>query len=472
MSVEMIGIWRQSRNCGSGSLSDRQRAMEMISIGLGRFMLCALLIFSTWLYLVQVAAAVEDSRTGNAIALFSQGRSAVDPQNREGSRQEAIRDFLGQAVVQAAARILTPSDLETRYSSLSETIFNHPERFVLSYQISSEGIEEGNVYRIAGQVSIDVDLLKNDLLRRGPDTPESPSTVTIGVPVEPPVAEPADKGQAGGYPEKNSAGWKKVFKRVLWAVAEEWGEKWHLPRSSGDPEATFSAFVSQEVEDFGWSLVFPPSDFAQPYDDGSLNQQEVLAAARARGATYAVLGTLVFGEGPDGGERLTADLAVFHVALAKEVGNLKQELSVDAETAEEKAMELAALTVPQVDRMLGQVDSGAEDRRGGESGDEALKDLPRGEGLILRVRSRQPQADWEEIEGVIRRKAGSIQILGLRFGKDGGIVQLQGVDKGALLSLNGLDLQGNATLRVEAPSPDGNILNLTIVQSEMHGTNQ
>lgn len=472
MSVEMRGACRLSRSLGSVPSRDRQRVTEMIFMRLWRFVLCALLISSTVLCVVQAVFAAEDSRTGNPIALFSQGRSAVDPQNREGSRQEALRDFLGQAVVQAAARILTPSDLETRYSSLSETVFSHPERYVLSYKISSEGVEEGNVYRVAGQVSIDMDLLKSDLPRRGPDTAESPSTVASGVPAGSPAAEPAGKREAGDYPDKASTGSKRVLKRVFWAVAEMWGEGWHVPRSSADPEATFSAFVSQEVEDFGWSLVFPPPDFGQPYDDGSLAPQEVLAAASAQGATYAVMGTLVFGEGPDGGERLSTDLAVFNVALTKKVGSFKQELSVDVDTAEERAMELAARTVPQIDRIFGQVRSGTEDRRNGESTEEALTDLPKGEGLILRVRSRQPQADWEEIEGIIRRKVGSVQILGLRFGKDGGIVQLQGIDKGALLSLNGLDLQGKATLRVEDPSPEANTLTLTIVQSAMDRTNQ
>lgn len=444
----------------------------MIAVTLGSYLSCILVVVLVLLCAVQAAFAVDDSRTENSIALFSQGRSAVDPQNREGSRQEALRDFLVQALTQATARIMTPSDLETRYSSLSETVFNHPERYVVSYKISSEGVEEGNVYRIAGQVSIDVDLLKHDLPGRAAPSSESPSAVSAGGSVSSPVAEPADKGDGRDSPRKESAGSKRGVKRVFWAVAEQWGEGWHVPRSGVDPEATFSAFVSQEVQDFGWSLIFPPPDFTQPYDDGSLAPQAVLAAARAQGATHAVLGRLGFEEDPEGADRLSADLAVYNVSLGKEVGAFQQQLSVDVNTAEERAMELAALTVPQLDRMLGQIDSGVETQRSGESRDEALTDLPKGEGLILRVRSRQPQADWEEIEGIIRRKAGSIQILGLRFGRDGGIVQLQGVDKGALLSLNGSALQGNAALRIEDPSPDGNTLNLTIVQSEMHQTNQ
>lgn len=444
-----------------------------MSMTLERSFFCTLAVFLVWLCCVaQSAFAVEDSRTENAIALFSQGRSAVDRQDREGTRQEALHDFLVQAVIQAAARVLTPSDLETRYSSLSETVFSRPERYVLSYKISSEGAEEGNVYRIAGQVSIDMDLLKEDLPRRAQGTSDRPSTVSNGISVAPPPAEPADKGDGPDYPHKESPGSKRGSKKVLWAVAEQWGEGWHVPRSGVDPEATFSAFVSQEVQDFGWSLVFLSPDSVQPDEGGSLDPQAVLAAAKARGATHAILGRLGFGEGPGGTEHLSADLAVFNVAPAREMGTFQQKLSVDVDTAEEKAMELAALAVPQLDRMLGRIDSGVGDHRRGEPRDDGLTDLPEGEGLILRLRSRQPQADWEEIEGVIRRKAGSLQILSLRFGRDGGIVQLQGVDKGALLSLNGFALQGSATLRVEDPSPEGNALSLTIVQSETHRKNQ
>ena len=454
------------------SPSESERGKEMRSQARRRFIICVLLAFVVPSFATQGAFAAEGSPNESSIVLFSQGRAVVDPQNRDGSRQEAVRDFLVQAVIQAASRILTPSELETRYSSLSESVFTHPERYVLSYKISSEVVEEGNLYRIAGQVSIAMDLLKNDVPRHGPTHPGSPSAVAPDALDAPPGVTPALKDRAGDSPSREATGVKAGLKRVFWAVAERWGEGWHVPRSGVDPEGTFTGFVSQEVEDFGWSMLFPSPDFPQPDDNGSLAPEAVLVAARQKGATHAVFGRLGFYEDPSGATRLSTTLSVLDVASGNRGGGFERELPIDEAAAEEKAMELAALAVPQLDRMLGQFTSGEGSHRGGESKVVEPADLPKGDGLILRLRSKRPQADWEEIEGIIRRKAGSIQILGLRFGKEGGLVQLQGVEKGALLSLDGFRLEGGATLRIEDPSPDGNSIALTIIHPEPSQTNQ
>ncbi len=470
MGIPRARQW--GRNQRFLSPSEPEQGKEMRSQARGRFVVCIFLALVVRSFAAQGTFAAEGSPNENSIVLFSQGRAAVDPQNRDGTRQEAVRDFLVQAVIQAASRILTPSELETRYSSLSESVFTHPERYVLSYKISSEVVEEGNLYRIAGQVSIAMDLLKNDLPRHGPTHTGSPSAVAPHALDAPPGVTPAFEDRAGGIPSKEAAGVKAGLKKVFWAVAERWGEGWHVPRSGVDPEGAFAGFVSQEVEDFGWSMLFPPPDFPQPDDNGSLAPEAVLAAARQKGATHAVFGRLGFYEDPGGAARLSTTLSVVNVASGNRGGGFERELSIDEAAAEEKAMELAALAVPQLDRMLGQSASGEGFHRGRESKADEPADLPKGDGLILRLRSKRPQADWEEVEGIIRRKAGSIQIFGLRFGREGGLVQLQGVEKGALLSLNGFRLEGGATLRIEDLPSEGNTIALTIIQPESSQTNQ
>lgn len=366
------------------------------------------------------AVSLEGSQNGNSIVLFSQGRAPVDPQNREGSRQEAVRDFLVQAVIQAASRILSPSELETRYPSLSEGVFAHPERYILSYKISSEVVDEGNLVRIAGQVSIAMDLLGADLPHGGPSQSGSPSVGVPRVAHESPGTTHGVEASAGDLSGTGAAVVTSGSKKVLWSVAEHWGEGWQMPRGGVDPEASFAGFISQEVEDFGWSLIFPPPDFPQPEGNGSVALEAVLLAARTKGATHAVLGTFQFHEKRAGIARLSATLSVLNVASGNRDRGFDSELSIDEGPAEEKAMELAALVVPRLDRMLGQVTAGGTLRPGEETKAVDRPVLPKGEGLILRLRSKRPQADWEEIEGIIRRKAGSIQILGFRFDREGG----------------------------------------------------
>ena len=170
--------------------------------------------------------------------------------------------------------------------------------------------------------------------------------------------------------------------------------------------------------------------------------------------------------------RLSATLSVLNVASGNRHGGFDSELSIDEGPAEEKAMELAALAVPRLDHLLGQVTSGKTLRPGEETKADNRPELPKGEGLILRLRSKRPQADWEEIEGIIRGKAGSTQIVGLRFEREGGVVQLQGVAKETLLSLNGSSLEGGATLHIEDPSPEENSIALIVIHPEPSQTKQ
>lgn len=86
--------------------------------------------------------------------------------------------------------------------------------------------------------------------------------------------------------------------------------------------------------------------------------------------------------------------------------------------------------------------------------------------LVLRIRSDRPHADWEEIEKILREKAGSLKIEGLEFGREGGLVHLHGVDGNVLESMKGIRLKSGAGIQVHGPSSDGGEVVLTVVHSE------
>ena len=50
-----------------------------------------------------------------SVTFFSQGQSTYNPQDQARSRQQAVQDFMGQALIQAIGKFLNPSQMGTQF---------------------------------------------------------------------------------------------------------------------------------------------------------------------------------------------------------------------------------------------------------------------------------------------------------------------------------------------------------------------
>lgn len=415
---------------------------------------------------IPCAVAAEERQSQPSGLFFCQGRAVVDPQNQAESRREALDDFLSQAVSQAVARIFSPSQMETYYAALKETIFKQAERYVQNYQVFSEGMERGDFYQITGQVQIEMEALERDLVHfetfHGTEPQEEstpspdPSDTHYGISDEHGKSAVMEEGESSGADGKT----------ILWAVAERWDRGWHVPVGRMDAQGIFAANVLQEMKQFGWSLEYPPEGVVVANDKGAADIEQVFSAAKDARVNRAVTGSISVREDHVSGLRLSTTLVVHDVISRKKQGEIHKELSVDAGSTMEGAMELAAFVVPQLERLLRgeftEVETHGPDRQELEDRPTPSKDGD----LVLRIRSGRPQADWEEIEKIMREKAGSLKIEGLEFGREGGLVHLHGVDESVLESLKDIRLKSGAGIQINGPSSDGREVVLTVVYSE------
>jgi hypothetical protein len=128
----------------------------------GSWPLLCLSLAAVFLLVHGVAGGQSEGKPG---VFFSQGQAISNPQDRSGSQREAVQDFLAQAIAQAAATVLSPAQLGKQYQRIQEVILKRPDRYVRTYEIFSENSNQGGLYRVTGQVSVAMDLLKNDLAR-------------------------------------------------------------------------------------------------------------------------------------------------------------------------------------------------------------------------------------------------------------------------------------------------------------------
>lgn len=216
----------------------------------------------------------------------------------------------------------------------------------------------------------------------------------------------------------------------------------------------------------------PACRVAFPDRDGSLASEEVLSLARNSGATHAVVGKLELLRDQGRGTRVATTLGVLKTSSGKAMGEIHKEYPLGEASNQEKAMELASLVVPQLDRFLMESSIPDESFQPTPPRTMGVSGPSKGEGLTLQIRSNRPQADWEEMEKMLREQFKSMQIMGLEFTPGGGVVRLDGVDSSFLNSLNGTRLQEGALLKVENSSTDGNGLIVTVTHPGSSQSNQ
>ena len=422
---------------------------------------------------------------GKSSIYFSQGQSLYNAQDHSKSQQEAIHDFQVQAIIHAVGTFLPPGQMGTRYNLLQDKIFKQPERYVQTYRIFSENPSEGGLYRVAGQVTVDMDLLMADLQQLGLISEEKAlpetSVADSGTP-----APPSDKSydasestsevssendrqaNAPSAVERISAGTD-----VLWVVPEKWDQDWHLPQDKRDPHGLFAVSLLQETQDYDWQIRFPQSDGLEVSERGNVSSGEALRQAREQGVGNLVLGTVALYEKQGEEPRLEVVLRVLDVDTGKSRGEIRENLELLDESNQEGAMEIASRVVPELDGLLRRSVREMEEsspRPGAPGSGQYVTGGEVGE-WILRIRSDQQYVYWQELEKLLREQFKSMQVKGLELGPEEGVVRLDGVDGAFIQTLDGRELRGGVQVKVDAFAPESHSVRVTLTGTPTHRSN-
>ncbi len=396
---------------------------------------------------------------------FSQGQAIFDPQEPMKSQREALQDFQLQAITQAASALLSPAQLGKQYQLIQEKILKQPQRYVQTYQIFSETSGTGGLYRLTGQVTISMDLLKKDLVALPPPSLE-------GQPPQP--AGPTSRSEerrSDGVGEKVRKEAEPTGKTatsglaIFWAVAEKWEQGWYVPADPRDPEGPFAASVSQESENYGWSLHFPDAGALTPDNDGEVPANQALAQASALGLRQVVAGSVALGETDDGKARIEATLRLLDTASGKQQGEIHRQLVMAEATSHEAAIELAAFVIPQLDRQLRPSAEPSASNQGvaRPENEGGARPAEQGELLVL-IKSTDGYGDWVAVERILREHFQSLQVRGLEIGPNESLVRLSGVDGAGLQKLHGTRLANGAQLQIARVETEGNAFSLTLMK--------
>lgn len=111
-------------------------------------------------FLVLLLGFLPQKASGQTIE--SQGVAAIVQGNLDISRDKAIEDALRNAVEQATGSLIENETLVENYQVLSDKIYSQSRGYVQSYEVLSEGEDQG-LYRVTIQATVASGELKNDL---------------------------------------------------------------------------------------------------------------------------------------------------------------------------------------------------------------------------------------------------------------------------------------------------------------------
>jgi hypothetical protein len=101
-------------------------------------------------------------QSASSQTIESQGVAAIVQGNLDISRDKAIEDALRNAVEQATGSLIENETLVENYQVLSDKIYSQSRGYVQSYEVLSEGEDQG-LYRVTIQATVASGELKNDL---------------------------------------------------------------------------------------------------------------------------------------------------------------------------------------------------------------------------------------------------------------------------------------------------------------------
>lgn len=395
-------------------------------------------------------------------SFFSQGQAVYDAQNLAKSQQEALKDFLVQGVTQALGTLLSPSQIGSQYANLEAKVLKNPERYVQTYQIFSEN-PSGGLYRVTGQVTASMDVLKRDVRQMGLQVSESSSTPAAPPKAPQPPAEAAQTQQppqtAGTAPEEGPSEHAPVpeqslnaLQDVLWAVAEKWDGDWVLAATGNDPRVPFAISVLQESQDYLWSVNFPSAGSVAMDASGNVPMERLTALAKSAAVPNAVVGAATLRQDATQGQLLRVSLKVVDMASGKSKGEIQKEMPLGGASPQQAALRMAAEVVPQLDQLLRRPLAAAPAKAVVSTGDE----------WTLLIRSDYPYASWDALQQVLKDRSKSLQVNRLELSRDVATVKIQGIDSGFLdLLQSGVQLRDGSRVQVTQYSPENRSVELT-----------
>jgi hypothetical protein len=430
-----------------------------------------------------------DPEPARTAAFFSQGQAAYDAQDSSKSRQEAVQDFLGQAIVQAIGTFLSPSEMGSKYGLIQERFLKNPGKYVQTYQLFSAGPANG-LYQVRGQVTVAVEELKKDLSGSGLIGGKAATGAPTALPPQP--TQPPAVSSEESRSDQARIGKTGGKQPILWAVAEKWGPRWYIPESWQDPHGIFAASAFQDTSDYNWQPRLPEAGSITVDDEGNIQISQVASSARALGIKKAAVGYVVLRNGQTQQPVLEATIRILDIASGQYQGEFHKELTLQEGGEHEGAMELSGLIVPQLDRLIGNRTLSSEPVResrpseGAEStearpitqGSQTTSDAEQTTGTpgfepvkgagewVLVLHSAQGYAYWEELEKILHDHFKSMRVTRLDFGPDTATVKLDGVDGQFISSLNGTVLHGGAQLRIDNFSQDKHSLDISFIASQ------
>lgn len=435
--------------------------------------------------------AAQDDQT-----FYNQGQAGYDARDPDRSRNEAVADLKAEVLRQAVENLIDEDKLATRKNDIQSRIVKDPDRYVRSFQIVSQEVENGKL-RVAGQVVVNVDELTHSLRDLGliatppavaavegetaeeeddqatvndqNDTEDEQTAEEAAPPDE--EEEPAGEESAGAIvQERLLAAQKNNRKKVvlLWWVAEKWEQAspWHVP-GVGElgvaVHALFAGSIRQEMQTMPWTLVLSESGadvLVQEADGGrDIPLEQAKVQAQRQNADAVAVGTATQRRRPDGKVGLVADLSILDVASGDQLGEIHREVTLtqveNTVDVAEEIIKLAAWVAPELDRLVragvvgehradrvegGRLDSAQEDRP--ETTKPAMKpDGPRPHGWTLMIHAFRGLGQWEQLEQALRQRFQGLEVKALELGAGTARIELDHVADNLPTILRELQLQ-------------------------------
>jgi hypothetical protein len=123
-------------------------------------------LFVSILFLLLLSEPVLAQNSPGSLLLDVEGAAAINSNDVAGARDEAIRDALLKAVLQAASKLLSIPIKDRRFEPVISALSEQLDKYVINYKISAEKNRE-EVYLVYTGVTLALSVLYDDLQRMG-----------------------------------------------------------------------------------------------------------------------------------------------------------------------------------------------------------------------------------------------------------------------------------------------------------------
>lgn len=395
-------------------------------------------------------------------SFFTQGQSIYNANDLAKSRDEALGNLFEQAVTQAIGMIMEPRKIAANYPAIQNSILKRSESYVQNYQVLSESSESGT-YKVRAQVSITMDGLRRDLQQLGLDQKQvdleddaDRDKIIGNLNSENQVLDPDTYKEVSSDselpPPSPATSLPRFTTKILWAVAEKIGKEWRIARDAESSDAIFALSVFHESQSYDIDLVFDEEQSVQIDSNGSVSLKSAITSAQNADAQAVVIGTAALEKGSRQ-QTLKVDLRILRSTTLQEQGEIHLERLVGDATPEERALELAALTVPELERILLQA-SQAKAPSTVSIGDTG--------SLTLVVSSYRSLSNWEELERILRENIKSLKVKDMELGPEEIRARLEGVTPELPSQLEGIRLRDGRQVHVKGYSQQDRTLNVEL----------